>query len=93
MTELPEISVTGKVVWFDLKGKRVGSVKVQIEVFERVPHLRCSERVVQMRRWQLQVFKDVRGSGPPLFSTQTKVNTARRRGAASGQRRWMEKEV
>ena len=51
----------------------------------------CSERVIQMGRWELQVVKNVRGSGPPLFSTASTVSTAGRRGSAtSGRRRWTE---
>ena len=44
----------------------------------------CSERVVQMGRWELQVVKNVRGSGPPPFSTASTDSTTGIRGAATG---------
>ena len=51
----------------------------------------CSERVIQMGRWELQVVKNVRGSGPPLFSTASTFSTAEGRGSSrSGRQRWTE---
>lgn len=50
-----------------------------------------SKRVIQapsvlqgmMRRWRLQVVKNVRGSAPPLFVLPSKISTVARRFAAT----------